>query len=241
MPDEPLQTFESGEQAFLLAKAIVDTVREPLLVLDVDLRIVVASRSFYRTFEMTRPATQAHKIYDLDHGLWDIPELRLLLEKIVPEHEAMGGLRGQARLPEDRASHDAAQCPKGLLRRQWPNDHFARFRGYDRAPKERARPAKAAGAEGDAAHRVEPPRGQLASDYCQHSSYEGSVRRIGRNPAASPGRPPTCHVGRVRAEAPASLSEWGANSGWTVSFQALRNPGELDDRRQPADLNRGCG
>ena len=38
MPDEPLQTFESGEQAFLLAKAIVDTVREPLLVLDEDLR-----------------------------------------------------------------------------------------------------------------------------------------------------------------------------------------------------------
>ena len=66
MPDEPLQTFENGEQAFLLAKAIVDTVREPLLVLDEDLRIVVASRSFYRTFEMTRPATQGHKIYDLE-------------------------------------------------------------------------------------------------------------------------------------------------------------------------------
>ena len=91
MPDEPLQTFESGEQAFLLAKAIVDTVREPLLVLDEDLRIVVASRSFYRTFEMTRPATQGHKIYDLEDGLWDIPELRLLLEKIVPEHEVMEG------------------------------------------------------------------------------------------------------------------------------------------------------
>src|SRR3954451_24740301 len=91
MPDEPWQTFESGEQAFLLAKAIVDTVREPLLVLDEDLRIVVASRSFYRTFEMTRPATQGHKIYDLEEGLWDIPELRLLLEKIVPEHEVMEG------------------------------------------------------------------------------------------------------------------------------------------------------
>ncbi|MDF2974530.1 MAG: hypothetical protein K0R61_4980, partial [Microvirga sp.] len=37
MPNESLQTFESGEQAFLLAKAIVDTVREPLLVLDEDL------------------------------------------------------------------------------------------------------------------------------------------------------------------------------------------------------------
>ena len=56
----------------------MDTVREPLLVLDEDLQIVVASRSFYRTFEMTRPATQGHKIYDLEDGLWDIPELRLL-------------------------------------------------------------------------------------------------------------------------------------------------------------------
>jgi len=99
MPDEPWQTFESGEQAFLLAKAIVDTVREPLLVLDEDLRIVVASRSFYRTFEMTRPATQGHKIYDLDDGLWDIPELRLLLEKIVPEHEVMEGFEVERDFP----------------------------------------------------------------------------------------------------------------------------------------------
>ena len=99
MPDEPWQTFESGEQAFLLAKAIVDTVREPLLVLDEDLRIVVASRSFYRTFEMTRPATQGHKIYDLEEGLWDIPELRLLLEKIVPEHEVMEGFEVERDFP----------------------------------------------------------------------------------------------------------------------------------------------
>src|SRR5215207_4204478 len=116
MPDEPLQTFESGEQAFLLAKAIVDTVREPLLVLDVDLRIVVASRSFYRTFEMTRPATQGHKIYDLDHGLWDIPELRLLLEKIVPEHGsavAAGGVDwdnpGQGRADRWNEPQDAPE------------------------------------------------------------------------------------------------------------------------------------
>ena len=99
MPDEPLQAFENGEQAFLLAKAIVDTVREPLLVLDEDLRIVVASRSFYRTFEMTRPATQGHKIYDLEDGLWDIPELRLLLEKIVPEHEVMEGFEVERDFP----------------------------------------------------------------------------------------------------------------------------------------------
>src|SRR5215203_4061176 len=57
------------------------------------------SRSFYRTFEMTRPATQGHKIYDLDDGLWDIPELRLLLEKIVPEHEVMEGFEVERDFP----------------------------------------------------------------------------------------------------------------------------------------------
>ena len=47
MRDEPFLAFESAEDACLLAQAIVDTVREPLLVLDRDLRIIAASRSFY--------------------------------------------------------------------------------------------------------------------------------------------------------------------------------------------------
>src|SRR3954466_11559425 len=91
MRDEPFHTFESAEDACLLAKAIVDTVREPLLVLDRDLRIIVASRSFYLTFEMTRQVTEVREIDDLDEGVWSIPELRLLLEKIVPEHGVMEG------------------------------------------------------------------------------------------------------------------------------------------------------
>jgi hypothetical protein len=68
MRDQPFHAFESAEDAGLLAKAIVDTVREPLLVLDRDLRVIVASRSFYLTFEMTRQVTQGRKIYDLDEG-----------------------------------------------------------------------------------------------------------------------------------------------------------------------------
>src|SRR5215212_6871252 len=91
MRDEPFHAFESAEDACLLAQAIVDTVREPLLVLDRDLRIIAASRSFYLTFEMARQVTQGRKIYDLDEGVWKIPELRLLLEKIVPEHGVMEG------------------------------------------------------------------------------------------------------------------------------------------------------
>src|SRR5829696_5782083 len=99
MRDAPFQTFESAEDACLLAQAIVDTVREPLLVLDRDLRIIAASRSFYLTFEMTRQVTQGRKIYDLDDGVWNIPELRLLLEKIVPEHGVMEGFEVERDFP----------------------------------------------------------------------------------------------------------------------------------------------
>src|SRR4051794_5610800 len=70
MRDEPFHAFESAEDGCLLAQAIVDTVREPLLVLDRDLRIIAASRSFYLTFEMTRQVTQGRKIFDLDEGEW---------------------------------------------------------------------------------------------------------------------------------------------------------------------------
>lgn len=72
-----------------LARAIVDTVREPLLVLDRDLRIIVASRSFYATFLLERQETEGKLLYDLSGGGWNIAALRLLLERIVPASEAM--------------------------------------------------------------------------------------------------------------------------------------------------------
>ncbi len=72
-----------------LAQAIVDTLREPLLVLDNDLRVVTASRSFYRIFDVQRQDVQGRPIYALGNGQWDIPELRVLLEEILPRHTAM--------------------------------------------------------------------------------------------------------------------------------------------------------
>jgi len=69
----------------VLTRAIVDTIREPLIVLDSDLRVVVASRSFYETFDVSPEETLEKKIYDLGNGQWDIPELRILLEKIIPQ------------------------------------------------------------------------------------------------------------------------------------------------------------
>ena len=77
------------EEARAFAQAIVDTVREPFLVLDQDLRVLAASRSFYSTFEVSSEDTQGRPLYALGDGQWDIPGLRLLLEKIVPERGVM--------------------------------------------------------------------------------------------------------------------------------------------------------
>ncbi len=62
------------------AESIVATVREPLLVLDADLRVQTASRSFYTTFRVAPEETEGRFLYDLGGGQWDIPELRRLLE-----------------------------------------------------------------------------------------------------------------------------------------------------------------
>jgi two-component sensor histidine kinase len=82
-----------------LAQAIVDTVREPLLALDQDLRVVAASRSFYLTFRVRRQDTAGRLLHDLGEGQWDIPELCALLEKVVPERAELEGFEVEAEFP----------------------------------------------------------------------------------------------------------------------------------------------
>jgi len=81
--------FTDVQDAFALAHAIVDTVREPLVVLDDQLRVVAASRSFYLTFKVNRDETQGKLLFELGNGAWDIPKLRLLLGNIIPERGEM--------------------------------------------------------------------------------------------------------------------------------------------------------
>ena len=69
-----------------LEEAIVDTVREPLVVLDDALRVLVASRSFYSAFQVARRETEGRFLYELGDGQWNIPSLRRLLEDIIPHH-----------------------------------------------------------------------------------------------------------------------------------------------------------
>jgi len=65
---------------------IIETIREPLLLLDSDLNILLANQSFYDLFKVTPEETLGNLIYDLGNRQWDIPKLRALLEEIIPKH-----------------------------------------------------------------------------------------------------------------------------------------------------------
>jgi two-component system CheB/CheR fusion protein len=68
------------------AVGIVETVREPLVILDADLRVRAANRSFYDHFRLTAADTVGRLVYELGDGQWNIPALRTLLEEILPQN-----------------------------------------------------------------------------------------------------------------------------------------------------------
>ncbi len=87
------------QQARELAEGIVDTVVEPLIVLDSALQVISASRSFYQHFQVTADQTLGRKIYALGTGQWAIPALRELLENILPQNRVMNGYRVELNFP----------------------------------------------------------------------------------------------------------------------------------------------
>jgi two-component system, chemotaxis family, CheB/CheR fusion protein len=78
------RSMEQLEHSRNYVRAIVETVREPLIVLDGNLRVATANRSFYHTFEATSADTEQRLIFDLGNGQWNIPKLRRLLLEILP-------------------------------------------------------------------------------------------------------------------------------------------------------------
>lgn len=92
--------FTDAKGACALAHAIVATVWEPIVVLDKELRVIVASGSFYRTFKVSPEDTEGKLLYELGDGEWDIPKLRSLLEKIVPEQGTMKDYQVEHEFPD---------------------------------------------------------------------------------------------------------------------------------------------
>jgi two-component sensor histidine kinase len=82
-----------------LSFAIIDTVPVPLLVLDLDLRVVVASRAFYSAFAVLPADTQGRLLYELGDGAWDISDLRERLQAIAPDHDTMDSYEFEREFP----------------------------------------------------------------------------------------------------------------------------------------------
>jgi two-component system CheB/CheR fusion protein len=81
------------------AQAIVETVREPLIILDGDLRLVTANAAFYRTFGVQPAETQGRLVYGLGNQ-WDIPALRRRLQEVLPREQSFEGLEVQHYFPQ---------------------------------------------------------------------------------------------------------------------------------------------
>ncbi len=81
------------EKSWTYIKTVVDVVREPVLILDKDLRVMAANEPFYRTFNVLPQDTENRVVYELGNGQWDIPALRKLLEDILREHTFFKGFQ----------------------------------------------------------------------------------------------------------------------------------------------------
>jgi nitrogen-specific signal transduction histidine kinase len=72
--------------AWTYIKTVVDTLREPFIILDEHLRVISANRTFYTLFQVTQEETENTRVYDLGNGQWNIPKLKILLEDILPKN-----------------------------------------------------------------------------------------------------------------------------------------------------------
>src|SRR3972149_11322075 len=79
------------EESWIYIKTVVDVVREPILILDKDLRVMAANEPFYRTFQVELRDTEGKIVYELGNRQWDIPALHKLLEDILPKNTFFKG------------------------------------------------------------------------------------------------------------------------------------------------------
>ncbi len=97
--DRLKKSMAETEIAHKHAMRIVDTIKDPLMVLDRDLRVKTANPAFYEKFQVTQPEIEGKRIFDLGSGQWENPELRRLLEGILPKSTQMDNFLVQFDFP----------------------------------------------------------------------------------------------------------------------------------------------
>ena len=123
---DPLKrTLRAAEEARDYAEGMIETVREPLVVIDRDLRIQRATPAFYNTFLVSREETEGRLLYDLGNGQWNVPRLRELIGDALFRNRAFQDFevkhdfphigRRTMRLNARRISRDHDERPSVLL------------------------------------------------------------------------------------------------------------------------------
>lgn len=82
---------EFWEESWTYIRTVVDVLREPVLILDKNFKVLAANEAFYRLFQAKQKNTEGTVVYKLGNGQWDIPELRKLLENILPKNTFFNG------------------------------------------------------------------------------------------------------------------------------------------------------
>lgn len=98
---KPFNALDLSDNPELLA-AVVDTVHESLLVLDSELRVVLANRSFFNTFHARAEATLGHPLYEIDNCRWNTPSLKRLVEDVLPKEGSFEGFELSYTAPGSR-------------------------------------------------------------------------------------------------------------------------------------------
>jgi PAS domain S-box-containing protein len=97
---ERRKTERALAKALAYADDIIATLREPFMVLDSDLRVKTANRSFYDSFHVSKKETENRLVYDLGNGQWDIPGLRKLLDEVLSRNQSVHDFEVEHTFPE---------------------------------------------------------------------------------------------------------------------------------------------
>ncbi len=88
------------EVAWTYIRTVVDTIREPFLILDKDLRVISANKTFYSAFQVDKDETEGELVYNLGNGQWNIPKLKILLEDILPQNSYFEDFKVEHEFPK---------------------------------------------------------------------------------------------------------------------------------------------
>ena len=125
-----------------LTQSIVDTIRDPLVVLEDDMTIVTASKAFLTIFGITEAEARGRRLSELGQHQWDVPALRHLMEKVLPENKPIESFEIEDDFPGSWPPCLQPECPQDLpAGKSCPSD-AAGFRGHHRPQAARARRAE---------------------------------------------------------------------------------------------------